>query len=125
MLALTALLAVVLCRRVRYENLAFYLGVILFASVVGGPAAWPWYLTWGIALIAATQVGQSWSWLPLVIAASSFLVRADGQLVLPRETAPIVLAVYAGAAVVAWRRRPARVGLDQLRSHEPAPLVLR
>jgi alpha-1,6-mannosyltransferase len=125
MLALSALLTVLICRRVRYENLALYLGVTLFVFVAAGPAAWPWYLTWGIALVAATQLGQSWSWLPIVIAASSFLVRADGQLVLPRETAPIVLAVYAAAAVIAWRRRPARVGLDQLPSHEPAPLVLR
>jgi Glycosyltransferase family 87 len=108
MLGLTAALAVVLCRRVRYENLALYLGVLLLASVMGGPAAWPWYLTWGIALVAATRTGQGWWWLPIVIAASSFLVRADGQLVLARGTAPIVLAVYVAAAVIAWRRRPRR-----------------
>jgi hypothetical protein len=108
MLGLTALLAVVLCRRVRYENLALYLGVLLLASVMGGPAAWPWYLTWGIALVAVTRTGQGWSWLPIVIAATSFLVRADGQLVLARGTAPIVLTVYVAAAAIAWRRRPRR-----------------
>ena len=127
-LALTALLAVVLCRRVRYENLALYLGVLLLASVMGGPAAWPWYLIWGIALIAATRAGQGWSWLPLVIVATSFLVRADGQLVLPRGTAPFVLCVYLAAALIAWRRRPRRPAggrLATLKQREPAPAVAR
>jgi hypothetical protein len=108
-LALTAVLAVLLCRRVRYDNLALYLGVLLLASVVGGPAAWPWYLAWGLALVATTGVGQSWRWLGVVIAATSFLVRADGQLVLPRHTAPFVLAVYLAAVLIVWRgRRPRR-----------------
>jgi alpha-1,6-mannosyltransferase len=127
-LALTALLAIVLCRRVRYENLALYLGVLLLASVMGGPAAWPWYLTWGIALVAATRAGQRWSWLPIAIAATSFLVEADGQLVLPRETAPIVLAVYVVAAVIVWRRGPQRPDggrLARLRGTEPAPAIAR
>ncbi len=126
MLALTALLAIVLCRRVRYENLALCLGVLLLASVMGGPAAWPWYLTWGIALVAATRTGQGSSWLPIVIAATSFLVRADGQLVLPRGTAPIVLTVYMAAALIAWRRRPRRPAggrFSKLSRGEPAPAV--
>jgi hypothetical protein len=113
---------------VRYENLALYLGVLLLASVVGGPAAWPWYLIWGIALVAATRTGQSWSWLPIVIVATSFLVRADGQLVLPRGTAPFVLAVYVLAAVIVWRRRPRRpVGgrFAAPRRREPAAVVAR
>jgi alpha-1,6-mannosyltransferase len=127
-LALTALLAVVLCRRVRYENLALYLGVLLLALVMGGPAAWPWYLIWGIALVAATRAGQGWSWLPFVIVATSFLVRADGQLVLPRGTAPVVLAVYVVAALVVWRRRPRRPAggrVATLKRRDPAPVVAR
>ena len=70
--------------RVRYENLVWSLGLLLLVSVVGGPAAWPWYLSWGIALLAACRAPQRWRWLPVVIVATSFLVRADGQLVLPR-----------------------------------------
>ena len=46
--ALTAGLGAVLCWRVRYERLALYLGILLIAAVLGGPAAWPWYLTWGV-----------------------------------------------------------------------------
>jgi hypothetical protein len=129
-LALTALLGVALCLRVRYENLVWYLGLLLLASVVGGPAAWPWYLSWGIALVATCPGPQRWRWLPIVIAASSFLVRADGQLVLPRSTAPIVLAVYLAAVVVVWRagsrRRPDRPARDPRRAFrrgEPAPLT--
>ena len=42
LLALTGLLAVMLGVRVRYENLVWYLGLLLLVSVIGGPAAWPW-----------------------------------------------------------------------------------
>jgi Glycosyltransferase family 87 len=121
LLALTAVLAVVLCRRVRYENLALSLGALMLVSVAAGPAAWPWYLTWGIALVAATRTGQGWSWLPLAVVAGSFLVRADGRLVLDRGTAPIVLAVYLVAAVIVWRRRSAGWRL----AGQPAPAIAR
>jgi hypothetical protein len=124
LLALTAVLAIMLCRRVRYANLPLYLGVLLLVSVMAGPAAWPWYLIWGITLVAATRTGQGWRWLPIVIAATSFLVRADGQLVLPRGTAPIVLAVYVAAALLVWRRgprRPAGSRATTLSRRKPAP----
>jgi hypothetical protein len=42
--------------------------------------------------------------LPVVIVVTSFLIRADGQLVLHRGLAPLMLALYAVAAVIAWRR---------------------
>jgi hypothetical protein len=98
-LVLIAGLGAWLLYRVRFDRLAWSLGVLLLAAVLGGPAAWPWYGIWGIA--------QTWRWLPVVIALTAFLIRADGQLVLPRATAPIMLAVYA-AALAAWvvqRRR--------------------
>jgi hypothetical protein len=129
-LALTGLLAVMLGVRVRYENLVWYLGLLLLVSVIGGPAAWPWYLCWGIALLAACPGPQRWRWLALVVVASSFLVRADGQLVLPRQTAPIVLGVYLAAALIVWRGRgrqrpdrPARRRVPGLRGREPAALT--
>jgi hypothetical protein len=129
-LALTGVLGLVLCRRVRYENLVWYLGLLLLASVLGGPAAWPWYLSWGLALVAACAGPQRWRWLPPVIAATAFLVRVDGQLVLPRQTAPFVLAVYIAAAIIAgWgrrRRRPDRPAVQRVSgraSGEPAALT--
>jgi len=129
-LALTGVLAVVLCLRVRYENLVRYLGLLLIVSVVGGPAAWPWYLSWGLALLAASATVQRSRWPALVVVATAFLVRVDGTLVLPRQMAPIVLAVYVAAAIIAWRtrgnRRPDRPVLRRFRSvagREPAAAV--
>ena len=92
-----------LCYRVRYQTLVWYLGVLLLASVLGGPAAWPWYMIWGLALIACWRPAQRWRWLPIVVAATAFLIRADGQLVLPRQTAPVMLALYVAAAAALWR----------------------
>ena len=106
-LALTAALAVALCYRVRRENLVWYLGLVLLAAVLGGPAAWPWYLIWGLALLASCEPAERWRWLPLVLIATAFLVRADGQLILPRSAAPVMLALYAVAVLAvatAWRR---------------------
>jgi alpha-1,6-mannosyltransferase len=106
-LAVTALLGVWLCLRVRFATLPWYLGLLLLASVLGGPAAWPWYGIWGLALIACCPPVQGWRWLPLVIVASAFLIRADGLLILPRTASPVVLAVYVAAAVVLLLRRRA------------------
>jgi hypothetical protein len=103
-LALTAALGAALAYRVRRENLVFYLGLLLLASVIGGPAAWPWYAIWGLALVACCPEPQRRRWLPVVIVVTSFLIRADGQLVLHRGLAPLMLALYAVAAVIAWRR---------------------
>jgi hypothetical protein len=103
-LALTAALAAALLYRVRRETLVWSLGLLLLAAVLGGPAAWPWYLIWGLALIACCAPAQRSRWLPLVLAATAFLVRADGQMVLPREFSPLMLALYAAAALLAWRR---------------------
>ncbi|MFL5831305.1 MAG: polyprenol phosphomannose-dependent alpha 1,6 mannosyltransferase MptB [Solirubrobacteraceae bacterium] len=104
-LALTALLGLWLLVRVRFATLPWYLGLLLLASVLGGPAAWPWYAIWGLALIACCPPVERWRWLPLVIAATTFLIRADGQLVLPREASPVMLALYATAAIVLLARR--------------------
>ena len=51
---LTILFVLELLRRARPNNAARYAGLALIALVFGGPAAWPWYLVWGLALLAAT-----------------------------------------------------------------------
>jgi alpha-1,6-mannosyltransferase len=112
-LLLTAALGVALCLRVRYERLALYLGVLLVASVVGGPATWPWYLTWGVALLAATPVAQRSRVIPAVLVASVLVVRPDGIVALPIGGSPYVLAVYVLAVLAALlvlrpRLRPRR-----------------
>ncbi len=107
--ALTVGLGIVLCLRVRYERLALYLGVLLVAATLGGPAAWPWYLTWGVALLAAEAVTQR-SWvIPAVLVVSVLVVKPDGIVALSIGASPYVLAVYVLAGVVAllaFRHRP-------------------
>lgn len=109
-LACTAVLGLFLMRRVRYERLALDLGVLLLAVVLGGPVSWPWYLAWGIALVAVDPRSQRWPILPAAIVVGSFVVRPDGILMLPLYDAPYTSAVYAALAlaliaVLARRRR--------------------
>jgi Glycosyltransferase family 87 len=105
---LTVVLGIVLLWRVRLENLVRYLGVLLLVAAAGGPAAWPWYFTWGLVLLAlCSGPGRSGA-LALSVAAAVFLVKPDGTLALPLRTAPVVIAAYAvmaGAAWYTWRRR--------------------
>jgi alpha-1,6-mannosyltransferase len=101
--ALTVGLAALLLWRVRRETLVRYLGIVLLAAAIGGPAAWPWYLIWGFALLAACPGAQrSWAFAAAVVV-PAFLVKPDGILALPRDTSPVVLAVYAVLCVLAWR----------------------
>jgi hypothetical protein len=105
---LTVLLGVVLLWRVRLESLARYLGVLLIAAAAGGPAAWPWYFTWGLVLLAACPDGGRSVAIAVAVVASVFLVKPNGILALPLGTAPLVIAAYAvmiGAAWYTWRRR--------------------
>lgn len=104
---ITGAVALVLLVRTRRDNVVRTLGIVLVAIALGGPAAWPWYLTWGIVLLAATTRFQlSWT-IPIALAAVAFLVKANGILVLPLGSAPVVVGSYvviAGAAVYTWRR---------------------
>jgi hypothetical protein len=109
-LALTVVLGLVLLRGVRYRNLVPYLGALLLVSVFAGPAAWPWYLTWGLALIACCASAQRSRALPLAIVVAAVVVKPNGILALPLHTAPIVLAVYAIAVAAVWRGRNRRDG---------------
>jgi hypothetical protein len=71
-------------------------------------------MIWGLALVACCAPAQRWRWTAVVIAATAFLIRADGQLVLPRQTAPIMLVLYLGAAAVLWRAlMPARLSAPE------------
>jgi len=104
-------LGVVLLWRSRRGNMVRNLGIALIAVAVCGPAAWPWYLTWGLVLLAACPGIQQSRALALAVAASVLVVKADGILALPLHTAPVFVLLYVGAgiaaAVVASRRRPA------------------
>jgi hypothetical protein len=80
------------------------LGATLLLAAICGPAAWPWYLSWGIVLVAACPAAQRSPALGAALVLGPFLVRPDGILSLPIGASPAVLAVYALAVLVAWRR---------------------
>jgi hypothetical protein len=107
---LSCVLGAVLLWRTRRDNMVRNLGVALIAVAVCGPAAWPWYLTWGLVLLAACPGIQDSRVLALAVLASVLVVKADGILAFPLRTAPVFVVLYlAGAAVwtVRARARPA------------------
>jgi len=101
---LSVVLGVVLLWRSRRENMVRNLGIALIAVAVCGPAAWPWYLTWGLVLLAACPGIQQSRALALAVLASALVVKADGVLAFPLHTAPVFVALYAGAGLV-WLTR--------------------
>jgi len=111
--AVTGLICLWLGLRSTADNLVRNLGLMLIAAALGGPAAWPWYLSWGIALLACDAAMQRSRWLPVALVACAFPVMAGGQVVVALPHAPRMLAVFlvALAVVVATtaRRRFSRV----------------
>jgi hypothetical protein len=103
--ALTAAAGLALAYRTRVSNLVAGLGAFLVIAAAGGPAAWPWYFSWGLVLIAACRGPQRSSALAAALAVSAFLVKPNGILALPLPSAPFVLAVYALIAGGAWYHR--------------------
>jgi hypothetical protein len=99
---ITILLVLELLRRARSNNVARYTGLALIAVAFGGPAAWPWYLVWGLALLAAAPTARTVAWSVVIIVAGAFVVKPSGMLAIPLQNAPWVMAVYLGAAAVAW-----------------------
>src|SRR5436190_5737979 len=92
--AITAVLGLALLYRTRWENMVRRLGWLLIAIAIGGPAAWPWYFTWGLALLAACPGIQFSRVIPLAVVASAFIIIPTGQLALPLGTSPEMVGVY-------------------------------
>jgi alpha-1,6-mannosyltransferase len=107
----SVVLAGVLLWRSRRDSMVRNLGIALIAVAVCGPAAWPWYLTWGLVLLGACPRIQDSRALALAVAATVFVVKADGILAFPLHTAPVFVVLYVAVAitavVVVVRRRPA------------------
>ena len=97
-------LGAVLLWRSRRENVVRNLAIALIAVAVCGPAAWPWYLTWGLVLLAACPGIQDSRALAVVAVASALVVKADGVLAFPLQTAPVFVVLYV-AAVAVWLSR--------------------
>ena len=106
--AASLLFGLVLLWRTRPANMVRYLGFALIAVAVCGPAAWPWYLTWGLVLLAACPGIQASRALVVASLVGALVVKADGVLAFPLHTAPVFVALYVAIAVM-WltRRRPA------------------
>ncbi len=107
---ISAALGLWLLYGVRVSRLVAPLGACLLIAAAGGPAAWPWYFSWGLVLVAACAVPQRSVAVALALVVSAFLVKPSGILVLPLGSAPAVLAVYVVIAVWAWHRYGRRRG---------------
>jgi hypothetical protein len=106
----TAAAGLVLLYRTRVATLVPLLAMFLFVAAAGGPAAWPWYFTWGLVLVAACRGPQRSVALAVALALSVFLVKPGGILALPLETAPGVLVVYVVIGAALWYGRRRRDG---------------
>jgi hypothetical protein len=98
----SALVGLALLGRARWRTLAPCLGLTLAAFTLGGPALWPWYLAWGLVLLAAWPPAQGSPVLIAVIIVASFLVKPDGILLLSRGSSPVVAAIWLAIVVLAW-----------------------
>ena len=96
----------VLLWRTRPGNMVRYLGFALIAVAVCGPAAWPWYLTWGLVLLAACPGIQSSRMMIAATVLGALAVKADGVLAVPLHTAPAFVLLYVAVVAVASRQRP-------------------
>lgn len=108
MFAVSALVGLVLLARTRWRTLTGCLGLTLVAFAVGGPALWPWYLAWGLGLLAASRPAQDSVIVVAVIVVGSFLVRPDGILLLSLGSSPVIAVLWLLALALAlfmWRRR--------------------
>ena len=105
----------VLLWRTRRPSMVRHLGFALIAAAVCGPAMWPWYLTWGIVLLAACPGIQSSRALVAACALGALVVKADGILAFPLHTAPVFVALYVAIVVVWLTRRESAVTAPRLR----------
>ena len=122
--AVIALTGAVMLYRVRIGRLVPWLGGFLLLAAAGGPAAWPWYFIWGLALVGALVAPQRSLAVALAVAVSAFVVKPNGILALPLQSAPAVVAVYLIAAGVWWGRRRRRAALRPAAVRERAPSAL-
>jgi Glycosyltransferase family 87 len=81
------------------------LGIALILIVVGSPTVWPWYLMWGLVLLAATTAQRSRA-LAAVAALAMLVVGPSGS---PRLLGSMYIVVtVAVAALAVWLLRDGR-----------------
>ena len=124
---ITAITGAVLLYRVRVARLVPWLGAFLVIAAAGGPAAWPWYFIWGLALLCALRAPQRSMSVAVAVAVSVFVVKPNGILALPLQSAPAVMAAYALIAAMVWvhgrRRRREHPSPAPVRESTPSALA--
>jgi hypothetical protein len=117
MFAASVVLALGLLLRTRRDTLVPSLGLALVAFAVAGPALWPWYLAWGLVLLAAWEPAQR-SWLIVAtLLIGALLVKPGGILALPLGSSPVLACLWLALAIVLWHRwrRRRRLGASTQR----------
>lgn len=128
MFAASVAVALVLLLRTRRETLVLSLGSALVAFAIAGPALWPWYLAWGIVLLAAWEPMQR-SWLIVgALLVGAVLVKPGGILALPLGSSPVIACLWLVLVLLLWQRRRRRqrlgAGVQRVDSLGPARSVL-
>ena len=108
--AIVAVIGLFLLYRTRFANLARQLGLLLVGIAIGGPAAWPWYFTWGLALLACWPGVQRSNWIPIAVVVPAFIIIPNGQLALTLSLSPYMLLLYLVLLAIAGRRWWSRRG---------------
>jgi hypothetical protein len=116
--ALAGVIALAALWRVRVGRLVGLLGTALLVVAAGGPAAWPWYLAWGLVLVAALRGWQRSRAVAAALVVGGFLVKPNGVLAVPLGAAPVVLVIYLAIGAAGWTSRRRRPGGD---SAHPQP----
>jgi hypothetical protein len=114
----SAIAALALLARARGAVIVPYLGLALVAFAIGGPALWPWYLSWGLVLLAASPATQWSRLLAAVVVVGSVLVKPGGILALPLGSSPVTACLWIALAALCWHRwrRHQHWGADRERS---------
>jgi hypothetical protein len=95
------------------SNLVSYLGTLFVLAALFGPAAWPWYFIWGLALLATVVRTRGAVLVAVLAVIAVFLVKPDGILALPVGSSPVILAIYVILGAVAlWWIRTTRSGAE-------------
>ena len=101
-------LCVTLVIRCRGESLVSTSASVMLLAAVAAPALWPWYLTWGLVVLAATAaVKASSGVLTVGVLISAVALGPDGEVLPPLSLSWLFAALWLGVGlyVLLARRR--------------------